>query len=176
MRNTRPPRPPPWFSYGLSGAPSHPPHPPPFGHTSEAVAVFRARWAQHVKAILSASGNLMRFTARPWRRFRAWRCGRAWEKYFRTDPIVLLQQREAEANLELWEADRGLARELGVAPTFRGRNGEIVIRLDWESHWKDSQLGRLRFTYADGEQQYGPWSIDAPSAWESHWCGPSFST
>ncbi len=159
MRNTRPPRPPPWFSYGLSGAPSHPPHPPPFGHTSEAVAVFRARWVQHVKAIPSAIGNLMRFAARPWRRFQAWRCGRAWDKYFRTDPIVLLQQREAEANLELWEADRGLARELGVAPTFRGRSGRIVVCFEWEPRPGNPSMVRPHFIFADGDEGHGPWDL-----------------
>lgn len=73
---------------------------------------FRVRAAPHVKAILSAIENLGRAILRPWRQFQAWRCGRAWEEYFRTNPIVLLEQREADADLALSQADPGFAASL----------------------------------------------------------------
>ena len=93
---------------------------------------------------------------RPWERFQAWRCGRAWDRYFRTDPIVLLEEREAEANLTLWEEDPSLARELGVAPTFRDRKGRLVVRLEWVPDDEYPFMGRERLVFADGDEELGP--------------------
>ncbi len=148
MRNTRPPRP-----------PNRPPGPPAELPLSPAMHKFWAAWCNLVGAIRQALIDHGRAIRRLWFRFTHWRCGRAWDRYFRTDPIVLLEQREAESNLALWEEDSELARELGVAPTFRGRSGRIVVGLDWEPYPGNPSVLRAHFIFADGDEENGPWDL-----------------
>lgn len=150
MRNTRPPRP-----------PEFPPRAPALDPASGMAVLeeFRAAWSKLVQSIHDALVDLGRAILRPWRQFQQWRCGRAWDRYWRTDPLVLLQNAEAEANLELWEADSEFARELAVAPTFRGRSGRIVVGLEWDSYPGDPSIVRAHYIFADGEEDHGPWDL-----------------
>ena len=104
-------------------------------------------------------------------RLGQWYLNRSWDRYFRTDSIVLLELREVEADLALWDADPKFAASLGGERVWRGKHG-IVVKSETEYRWGHGEEEvRERLEYADGSEAWTPWWAPPPSTSENRFGG-----
>lgn len=92
----------------------------------------------------------------------AWTYLKAWRLNPSADPLMM---REAQANLELWEADPKFAKSLGVRPHHRHDDGIII---DEKTRWRRDGCIQTIYCLADGTELFGMWRNPDGSFREPH--------